>query len=371
MRPPTPPEQDTDIVDVTVIGGGPAGLVCAFEAGLREASARVIESLPQLGGQLAALYPEKYIYDVPGFPRILARDLVENCVEQGLQFGAAYHVGEVAERLEDVEDPEEPGKPAFRIHTDKGNAYLSRKVVVAAGNGAFEPRRPEVPDLASFEERGEVRYAVLDPADFAGKRVLIAGGGDSALDWALRLPEEGAKVALVHRTNKFRAIERSMSRLRALVDEEVITLHEWSRLAELRRDAAGRLATAVLTSTRKGEDAAFEQPCDVVLPLLGFHAALGPIERWGLQIEHGQIVVDWSTGLQTSRYGVFAVGDVNVYPGKLKLIATGFGEAPHAVNHALHQIRPDMKLQPKHSTTSMPSSSTVAHPEDANPFATA
>lgn len=371
LSPAAPPPAEPDpaagarehpIVDVTVIGGGPAGMVCAFEAGLREASAQIIEALPELGGQLTALYPEKVIYDVPGFPRILARDLVANCVEQGVtQFDTPCHLGQITETITEIADPEDPSAPAFRLTTDTGDAYLTRKVVITAGNGAFEPRRPDVEGLGPLEAAGQVRYSVLDPDLYRGRRVVIVGGGDSALDWAIELPARGAEVSLVHRSNNFRAVERSMAELWRLREQGRVQIYEWAKLTRLHTDPAGTLTGVTVGAARRGDEFEMRIACDALLPLLGFKASLGPLTGWGITDDDGhRIPVDWT--METRRPGVFAVGDVNHYPGKLKLIATGFGEAPIAVNHAIKQIRPDMKLQPKHTTTAMPGSSSLAHP---------
>jgi thioredoxin reductase len=321
--------------DLTIIGGGPTGLFAAFYAGLRGVTARIIDSLPELGGQLAALYPEKYIYDVGGFPRILARDLARNLIEQGLQFGADVRLEEQVLRLE-------PDGDAWLLHTDRG-IYPGRKVLIAGGKGAFAPRGLECPGYDRLLDRG-VAYHVRDPSAYDGKRVLIVGGGDSAVDWVLNLRERAARLILIHRRDGFRAHAHSMRLMQAAVEAGAIELLTHREVREIHGES--HVTGATIFDNRTGEEAAFE--LDAVLALIGFKPDLGPIGRWGLALDRNCIRVDHR--LETSLPGVFAAGDIATYDGKLELIATGFSEAAMAVNHAVQQLDPKARYSPGHST---------------------
>ncbi|MFD0671618.1 NAD(P)/FAD-dependent oxidoreductase [Cohnella sp. GCM10027633] len=319
-------------VDVAIIGGGPAGMFAAFYGGMRQMSVTLIESMPQLGGQLAALYPEKYIYDVAGFPKVTAQELVNNLSSQMNHFQADIRLEEKVVKVKKLEER------LFEIETDVGVVY-SRAVIVTAGVGAFEPRRLELPEASRFE-KANLRYFVSDLEQYRGQRVLISGGGDSAVDWALMLEPIAEQVMLVHRRDKFRAHEHSVellvqSRVKIITPTEITALHGEKSISRV-----------TLTDVKTGQ--ATDHEVDAVIVNFGFVSSLGPIAEWGLEIEGGSIVVD--SRMETSIPGVFAAGDITTYPGKLKLIAVGFGEAPTAINNAKVYIDPNAKLSPGHSS---------------------
>lgn len=321
--------------DITIIGGGPTGLFAAFYAGLRGVSARIIDSLPELGGQLAALYPEKYIYDVGGFPQILARDLVANMIEQGTQFGADVRLEEQVQELHRQDD-------GFILTTNKAR-YPTKAVVIAAGKGAFTPRTLECPGYDRLLGRG-VSYHVKDPSEYDGKRVLIVGGGDSAVDWALNLKDRVKRLILIHRREGFRAHAHSMALLREAVEQGKVELYTHREMREIHGDEG--VCAATVFDNRTGEEQTFE--VDAVLALIGFKPDLGPIANWGLELERNSIKV--GPTMETNIPGVFAAGDIVTYEGKLELIATGFAEAAIAVNYAVHYIDPKARVNPGHST---------------------
>jgi thioredoxin reductase (NADPH) len=327
------PEHQEQIVDIAIIGGGPAGMFAAFYAGMRQASAKIIESMPQLGGQLAALYPEKYIYDVAGFPKVTAQQLVNNLYEQMKHFPIEVCLEEKVLQLTKKEER------LFELTTDKGVHY-SRAVIIAGGVGAFEPRRLELPEAPQYEKKN-LHYFVSDLNAFAGKKVLISGGGDSAVDWALMLEPIAEKVTLIHRRDKFRAHEHSVenlmkSKVNVVTPKELVKLHGEDRIEKV-----------TLQDCKTGETTDLD--VDAVIVNFGFVSSLGPIAEWGLHIENGSIVVD--SRMETSIPGIFAAGDITTYPGKLKLIAVGFGEAPTAINNAKVYIDPTAKLSPGHSSS--------------------
>ncbi|HET9986770.1 MAG TPA: NAD(P)/FAD-dependent oxidoreductase [Longimicrobiales bacterium] len=322
--------------DITIIGGGPTGLFAAFYAGMRGVSARIVDSMPELGGQLAALYPEKYVYDVGGFPQILARDLAARCIEQGLQFGADVRLEEQIDEL----IPEADG--SFTLTTDRGR-YPTKAIVIAAGKGAFAPRVLECAGYERLVGRG-VTHHVKDPAHYEGKRVLIVGGGDSAVDWALNLKDRTRRLILIHRREGFRAHAHSMRLMQQAVEAGQMELLTHREVREIHGD---EIVTGVtIFDNRSDADTHFE--VDAVLALIGFKPDLGPISRWGLELERHSIRVD--PHMQTTIPGVFAAGDICTYDGKLELIATGFSEACIAVNYAVHHIDPKARINPGHST---------------------
>jgi len=327
--------KEPELKDLTIIGGGPTGLFAAFYAGMRGASARIIDSLPELGGQLTALYPEKYVYDVGGFPRITARELATNLIEQGLQFGPEVRLGEQVQDL-----TREDGH--FVLTTDKGR-YPSRAVIIAAGKGAFSPRVLECPGYEQLLERGVVHH-VKDPAVYAGKRVLIVGGGDSAVDWALSLKDTCERLILIHRREGFRAHAHSMRQLRAAVEAGEVELLTHKEVREIHGDDCVRAVT--IFDNRTNEELTFE--VDAVLALIGFKPDLGPVARWGIELEKNCIKV--GPTMETNIPGVYAAGDIVSHQAKLELIATGFGEAAIAVNNAIHFIDPKARVNPGHST---------------------
>lgn len=321
--------------DITIIGGGPTGLFAAFYAGLRGITCRIIDSLPELGGQLTALYPEKYIYDVGGFPRILARDLAKNLAEQGLQFGADVRLEEQVREL--ITDGD-----GYILTTDRGR-YPTKTVLIAGGKGAFAPRVLECPGYDSLLGRG-VEYHVRDPARYAGKRVLIVGGGDSAVDWVLNLKESTERLIIIHRREGFRAHAHSMKLMREAVDAGTVELLTHREVREIHGDAC--VSAVTIFDNRTGEDETYE--VDAVLSLIGFKPDLGPIGTWGLELERNTIRVN--NRLETNRPRVYAAGDIAHYEGKLELIATGFSEAAMAVNHAVQEVNPKARYSPGHST---------------------
>ena len=321
--------------DLTIIGGGPTGLFGAFYAGLRGVSCRIVDSLPELGGQLTALYPEKYIYDVGGFPRILARDLARNLEAQGLQFGADVRLEEEVRELARAGD-------GWDVVTDR-DRYHTRAVLIAAGKGAFAPRALECPGYERLLGKG-LAHHVKDPAVYEGKRVLVVGGGDSAVDWVLNLRGRTRRLILIHRRDGFRAHAHSMKLLREAVESGEIELLTHRELRSLQGEECLTGATAY--DNRSGEEQTFE--LDAVLALLGFKPDLGPIARWGIELEKNTIRVN--ARLETNLPNVFAAGDVISYEGKIELIATGFSEAAMAVNHAVQALNPKARYSPGHST---------------------
>ncbi len=325
-------ERNKEIVDIVIIGGGPSGLFAAFYCGIRQTSVTIIESMPQLGGQLSALYPEKYIYDVAGFPKVTAQALVENLKEQMSHF--PVHVC-LEEKVLQVIKKEER---YFEIVTDK-TVHLSKAIIITAGVGAFEPRRLELPEAASFEKKN-LFYFINDLNAFKGHKVVITGGGDSAVDWALMLEPIAEEVTLVHRRDKFRAHEHSVellmnSKVKVVTPKEITHLHGTDLIEKV-----------TLQDLKTNES--YDVDVDSVIVNFGFISSLGPIAEWGFEIEGGSITVD--SRMETSIPGIFAAGDVTTYPGKLKLIAVGFGEAPTAVNNAKVYIDPEAKLSPGHSS---------------------
>jgi thioredoxin reductase len=326
---------DAEARDLTIIGGGPTGLFAAFYAGLRGITCRIIDSLPELGGQLTALYPEKYIYDVGGFPRILARDLAKNLAEQGLQFGADVRLEEqVQELIRDGDD--------YIITTNLGR-YPTKTLLIAGGKGAFAPRVLECAGYESLIGKG-VEYHVKDPARYAGKRVLIIGGGDSAVDWVLNLKDSTTRLIIIHRREGFRAHAHSMKLMREAVEAGKVELLTHREVREIHGDAC--VTAVTIFDNRTNEDETYE--VDAVLSLIGFKPDLGPMASWGLELQRHTIKVDHR--LQTNLPRVYAAGDIAHYEGKLELIATGFSEAAMAVNHAVHDINPKARYSPGHST---------------------
>lgn len=320
-------------VDITILGGGPVGLFAAFYAGLRGMSVRIIDSLPELGGQLTALYPEKYVYDMPGFPKVLAKDLAAEMVAQALQFGPSLALDETAETLLDEDDM------GYTIVTRAGTPLPTKTIVIAAGAGAFSPTKLGVEGEETFVGRG-LYYGVKQTSEFEGKHLAIVGGGDSAFDWALHLHPVARSVKLVHRRDQFRAHEDTIRKVR----ETDVDFRLWRVVKTLH--GQDRLSAVTLEHTQTKETETHE--IDALIVNVGFKSSLGPLKDWGLTIEKNQIVVD---GLfRTNLPRIFAVGDVCAFEGKLKLIATGVGEAATAVCVAKTLIDPDAKLFPGHSS---------------------
>lgn len=324
---------EQDVYDTTIIGGGPVGLFGCFYAGMRQMRTKVIDSLPELGGQLSALYPEKLVYDMPGFPQVLARDLAGDMIAQGLRFQPTVVLGERVETLETLPDE------TLRLVTDKG-VHFTRTLIVCAGAGAFSPKRLDVEGMERFEGRG-VHYFVREKTQFAGKNLLIVGGGDSALDWAMNLEKFANRITLIHRRDVFRAHEESIDWL--LNRSQVTTKLFW----EMRRlEGEEHLERVVIFNNKTGEEETLD--VDAALVNIGFNASIGPIRNWGLELQGSQIVVN--SRMETSLPGVYAAGDICAYDGKLKLIATGVGEVCIAVNYAKARIDPTAKAFPGHSS---------------------
>lgn len=321
-----------EFTDLLIIGGGPAGMFAAFYGGMRKASVKLIESMPQLGGQVAALYPEKYIYDIAGFPKITGQELVNNLHEQLKLFNPDIRLEEKVLQIEKKDERH------FIVTTDK-EVHHARALIITAGVGAFEPRRLELDNAAHFE-KSNLHYFVSDLSKFQGRRVLISGGGDSAVDWALMLEPIAEQVTLIHRRDKFRAHEHSVENLMAS-SVQVITPTEISAL-----HGEDKIERVTLSHCKTQETQEIE--VDDVIVNFGFVSSLGPIAEWGLDINSNAIVVD--SRMESSIPGIFAAGDITTYPGKLDLIAVGFGEAPTAVNNAKVYIDPDAKLSPGHSS---------------------
>jgi thioredoxin reductase len=319
-------------VDLTVIGGGPVGLFASFYAGLRGMSVRIIDSLPELGGQLTALYPEKYVYDMPGFPKVLAKDLAREMAIQGTQFHPELALEETAQSIQKMDQ-------GWLIRTHNGTDYPTRTVVVSAGAGAFQPTKLGVDREDEFAGRG-VHYGVRDKSIFKGKRLAIVGGGDSAFDWCLNLMDTADHLALIHRRDVFRAHEESIDRVR----NSRVEMKLWYAVKELHGN--GQLDGVTLENTQTKEMEPFE--CDALIVNIGFKSSLGPLKDWGFEIVKNQIVVN--SRYETSLPGVFAVGDVCSFDEKLKLIATGVGEAATAVCFAKTYLDPAAKLFPGHSS---------------------
>ena len=320
--------------DITIIGGGPTGLFTAFYAGMRGARVKIVESLPQLGGQLTALYPEKYIYDVAGFPKVKAQDLVHSLTEQMNQFTPTVCLEETAEKLEHLADD------TWKLVTSKGE-HFTKALIITAGNGAFQPRKLELEEAERFDQQN-LHYFINDIEAFRSKRVTIFGGGDSALDWALMLEPIAEKVTLIHRRDKFRAHEHSVEQLKAS-KVEVKT-----PFVPLELVGGGERIDKVKIKHVK-EEQIEELEVDEVIVNFGFVSSLGALKNWGLEIEKNSIVVN--SKMETNLAGVYAAGDICTFPGKVKLIATGFGEAPTAVNNAKAFLDPKAKVQPLHSTS--------------------
>ena len=330
----------THQTDIVIVGAGPVGLFAVFECGMVRLRCHVVDVLDHAGGQCTALYPEKPIYDIPGFPRIDAADLVTRLQEQAAPFQPVYHLGQQV--LSVV--PRDGG--GWTVKTSTGTAIACRAVIIAAGVGAFGPNRPPLPGIETYEGRS-VFYYVTRREDFRGKRVVIAGGGDSAVDWALSLAELADQVLVVHRRPKFRAAPESEARLKALVREGKVELVVPYQLHGLEgRD--GQL-DAVVVATLDGQTRRLAT--DVLLPFFGLSTALGPIAEWGLSLQHNQVAVDQAT-MASNRAGLFAIGDVATYPGKLKLILTGFAEAAIAARSAYALVHPQTPLHFEYSTTS-------------------
>lgn len=321
------------LVDVTIIGGGPCGLFAAFYAGLRGMSVRIIDSLPELGGQLMALYPEKYVYDMPGFPKVLAKDLAKAMIEQGTQFHPKLVLENTAQELIDCGDH-------YIINTDKGLELPTKTIIISAGPGAFQPTKIGASGEDDYAGKG-VHYGVRDRSVFTNKRLAIVGGGDSAFDWAMGLEDIAESITLIHRRDVFKAHEESIEKVKA----SSVEMKLFYTVKEVHGDGEA-INGLTLENTQTKEIEHFN--CDAVCVNIGFKSSLGPLKDWGLEIEKNQIKVDEK--YETNRPRIFAVGDVASYGSKLKLIATGVGEAATAVCFAKTYLDPEAKLFPGHSS---------------------
>jgi thioredoxin reductase (NADPH) len=326
--------------DVVIVGAGPVGLFAVFECGMVRLDCHVVDVLEDAGGQCTALYPEKPIYDIPGFPRIEAAELVVRLKAQAAPFRPVYHLGEQVQALEALSGG------FWRVTTSRGTVVQARAVIIAAGVGAFGPNRPPLPGIEAYEGKG-VFYYVTQRETFRGKRVVIAGGGDTAVDWALSLAEVASHVSVIHRRDRFRAAPESEARLKAMAKAGKIDLVVPYQLHAL--EGSGGQLEAVIVATLEGATKRIET--DALLPFFGLSMSLGPIADWNLDLERNQIAIEPSTSA-TSKPGIFAVGDVVTYPGKLKLILTGFSEAAIAARSAYALVHPETPLHFEYSTTS-------------------
>ncbi len=331
--------EETITTDVVIIGAGPAGLFAVFELGLLDMKAHLIDILDKPGGQCAELYPEKPIYDIPGLPVVTGQDLVDRLMEQAAPFGPQFHFNEMVQEVEKLPDG------SWRVKTDGGLTFEAKVVVIAAGGGSFQPKRPPIPGIEAYEGKS-VFYSVKKMENFRGRNVLISGGGDSALDWTLNLQPIAKSMQLIHRRDGFRAAPASVNEMHRLVEEGKIKFH-LGQVTQL-HGADGQL-TGVTVKGNDGKE--FEIECDTFLPFFGLTMKLGPIADWGLNLNENLIPVD-TEKFETSEKGIFAVGDINTYPGKLKLILSGFHEVALMAQAAFRHVYPDAKLTFQYTTSS-------------------
>ena len=324
--------------DILIIGAGPTGLFTVFEAGLLKLKCHLIDALPQPGGQCSEIYPKKPIYDIPAYPEILAGDLTSKLLEQISSFQPGFTLGERAETIEKLEDD------TFIVTTNKGTKHHAPIVAIAGGLGSFEPRKPPIPNIADFEDVG-VEYIIRDPELYRDKKVVIAGGGDSALDWAIFLTDIASEVSLVHRRNEFRGALDSVDKVQELKDAGRITMITPAEVTGILGDEK---VTGV-SIVKHGEEK-IKLEVDHFIPLFGLSPKLGPIANWGLDIEKNAIRVNNALDYQTNIPGIYAIGDVNTYPGKLKLILCGFHEATLMCQSAYKRIHPNKKYVMKYTT---------------------
>lgn len=325
--------------DIAIIGAGPVALFAIFEAGLLKMRCHLIDYLPQVGGQLSEIYPKKPIYDIPGFPSVLAQDLIDNLMEQAKPFNPTFTLGE---RVEEVE---KRGDADFRVVTNLGTEIFCKAVVIAGGLGVFEPRKPAVANLEKFENGKGVNYMILDPEKYRGQRMVLAGGGDSALDWTIFLADICSELTLVHRSESFRGAPDSVNKVMKLAEEGKINLVLNTNLTEVHGD--DKLLSISMENSKTKEASTIET--DHLIPLFGLSPKLGPIEKWGLNIDKNAIEVntdDYSTNIE----GIWAIGDINTYKNKLKLILCGFHEAALMSHSVYKYINPGVKYTMKYTT---------------------
>jgi thioredoxin reductase (NADPH) len=325
--------------DVLIIGAGPCGLFAVFELGLLDMKVHLVDILDKVGGQCAELYPEKPIYDIPAIPYITGQGLCQALMAQVKPFGPTFHLTEMVETIEKI------GDPLFRLTTDQGKIFEAKIVVIAAGGGSFQPKRPPVPGIEAYEGTS-VHYAVRKMDVFRDKRLLIVGGGDSALDWTLNLAPIAKRVTLMHRRDQFRAAPDSVNKMKALVAEKKMdfVLGQVTGL-----EGQGGQLTAALAKPDKGDP--YRVECDVMLPFFGLTMKLGPVASWGVKLDDDLIPVDTAT-FESNVPGIFAIGDINTYPGKLKLILSGFHEAALMAQKAYHYVYPEKRLVFQYTTSS-------------------
>ncbi|MBV9347916.1 MAG: NAD(P)/FAD-dependent oxidoreductase [Pseudolabrys sp.] len=330
---------ETIKTDCLIIGAGPVGLFAVFELGLLDIKAHLVDILDKVGGQCAELYPEKPIYDIPALPKVTAQALIDQLMEQIKPFNPTFHLNEMVESIEKI------GEPAFRVKTNGGKTFETKVVVIAAGGGSFQPKRPPIPGIEAYEKQS-VHYSVRKMDEFTGKRVLIVGGGDSALDWTLNLVPLASRLTLLHRRDAFRAAPDSVNKMRALVAEKKMDFVLGQATSV---EGENGVMRAVNVKTEKGEAVRIE--ADAMLPFFGLTMKLGPIADWGLNL-HEELVPVETAAYETSEPGIFAIGDINTYPGKLKLILSGFHEAALMSRKASHYVFPDKKLVFQYTTSS-------------------
>ena len=333
------PMSETIKTDVLMIGAGPCGLFAVFELGLLDMKVHLVDILDKIGGQCAELYPEKPIYDIPAIPMVTGQGLTDALMEQIKPFGPTFHLNEMVETIEKI------GDPLFKVTTDAGKVFEAKVVVISAGGGSFQPKRPPVPGIEAYEGTS-VFYAVRKMEQFRDKDVLIVGGGDSALDWTLNLQPIAKRITLLHRRDDFRAAPHSVDQMRELVRTGQMDL-KLGQVTAL-EGANGQLTGAVV----KGNDnATFNVACNTMLPFFGLTMKLGPVANWGVKVENNLVPVD-TEAFETSIPGIFAIGDINTYPGKLKLILSGFHEGALMSQKAHRYVYPDKRLVFQYTTSS-------------------
>lgn len=332
-------DQTRHETDVIIVGAGPVGLFAVFELGLLDMKAHLVDILDRPGGQCAELYPEKPIYDIPALPVVSGQELTDRLMEQIEPFGATFHLSQMAESIEKIDNGN------WQLTTDIGTVIEAPVIVIAAGGGSFVPKKPPLADLEAFEGTS-IFYAVRKMDQFKGKDILIAGGGDSALDWLLNLEPIANSIQLVHRRDDFRAAPDSVNKMRELVDQGRVKLHI-AQLGELVGEN-GQLSAVRVKSKEQGE---FDIPCDTLLPFYGLTMKLGPVANWGLGLDTNLITVD-TEKFETSEPGIFAIGDINTYPGKLKLILSGFHEGALMAQAASRYVFPDKVVRFQYTTSS-------------------